>query len=74
MKERKSPTKKLTQNHVGKLKQYNIKWEKTHRTIKIYYPIKIINYWYFHVNKTLLSSGRVVGKTLIYTEKMFCCV
>ena len=27
--------KKIAQNHVKKLEQYNIKWEKTHRTIKI---------------------------------------
>ena len=27
--------KKSAQNHVRKLEQYNIKWEKTHRTIKI---------------------------------------
>ena len=27
--------KKSAQNHVRKLKQYNFKWEKTHRTIKI---------------------------------------
>ena len=27
---------KSAQNHVRKLEQYNIKWEKTHRTIKIY--------------------------------------
>ena len=27
--------KKIAQNHVMKLEQYNIKWEKTHRTIKI---------------------------------------
>ena len=33
--------KKSAQNHVRKLEQYNIKWEKTHRTIKIYYSIKM---------------------------------
>ena len=33
--------KKSAQNHVRKLEQYNIKWEKTLRTIKIYYSIKI---------------------------------
>ena len=27
--------KNSTENHVRKLEQYNIKWEKTHRTIKI---------------------------------------
>ena len=27
--------KNSAQNHVRKLEQYNIKWEKTHRTIKI---------------------------------------
>ena len=27
--------KKSAQNHVRKLEQYNIKWEKTHRSIKI---------------------------------------
>ena len=27
--------KKSAKNHVRKLEQYNIKWEKTHRTIKI---------------------------------------
>ena len=27
--------KKSSQNHVKKLEQYNIKWEKAHRTIKI---------------------------------------
>ena len=27
--------KKSAQNHVRKLEQYNIKWEKTHRTLKI---------------------------------------
>ena len=27
--------KKLVQNHEGKMEQYNVKWEKTHRTIKI---------------------------------------
>ena len=27
--------KKSAQNHIKKLEQYNIKWEKTHRTIKI---------------------------------------
>ena len=27
--------KKLAQNHERKLEQYNIKWEKTHRTIEI---------------------------------------
>ena len=27
--------KKIAQNHVKKLEQYNINWEKTHRTIKI---------------------------------------
>ena len=27
--------KKIAQNHEKKLEQYNIKWEKTHRTIKI---------------------------------------
>ena len=27
--------KQSAQNHVRKLEQYNIKWEKTHRTIKI---------------------------------------
>ena len=26
--------KKSAQNHVRKLEQYNIKWEKTHRTVK----------------------------------------
>ena len=31
----KLPRKKSAQNHVRKLEQYNIKWEKTHRAIKI---------------------------------------
>ena len=31
----KLPRKKSAQNHVRKLEQYNIKWEKTHRDIKI---------------------------------------
>ena len=31
----KLPEKRSAQNHVRKLEQYNIKWEKTHRTIKI---------------------------------------
>ena len=66
--------KNSAQNNVRKLEQYNIKWEKTHRTIKIWYSIKPIIYWYFNENKTLLSSERVVGKRLIYTEKIFCCV
>ena len=29
--------KKPAQNHVSKLEQYDIKWEKTYRTIKIFY-------------------------------------
>ena len=31
----KLPRKKSAQNHVRKLEQYNIKWERTHRAIKI---------------------------------------
>ena len=35
IKEVKLLEKKSAQNHVRKLEQFNIKWEKTHRTIKI---------------------------------------
>ena len=35
IKKAKLQEKKIAQNHVKKLEQYNIKWEKTHRTIKI---------------------------------------
>ena len=35
MKKVKLLEEKSAQNHVRKLEQYNIKWEKTHRTLKI---------------------------------------
>ena len=47
--------KNSAQNPVRKPEQHNTKWEKIHRTIKIWYSIDIL-------------------KSLIYTEKMFCCV
>ena len=72
MKKVKLLEKKSTQNHLRKLEQYNIKREKTHWRYNILLKWKFIDI--LLKTKHCFHLGKWLGKTLIYTEKMFCCV